>query len=89
MKINWKVRVKNPVWWVQVLLAIIAPVLSYFGFTPESMTSWNIVWDTLLRAVQNPYVIGLCIISFVNTLNDPTTKGICDSNDALKYDKPK
>lgn len=89
MKINWKVRLKNPVWWVQVVIAIITPVLAYFGLTAESMNSWEMVGDTVLRAIQNPYVIGLSIVSFINTLNDPTTKGICDSSDALKYEKPK
>lgn len=89
MKINWKVRVKNPVWWVQVALAIAVPILSYFGYSFESMTSWHIVGQTLLRAIQNPYVIGIALVSVWNTLNDPTTKGLSDSADALKYTKPK
>lgn len=88
MKLNWKVRLKNPVWWVQVAIAVITPVLAYFGLTPESFTSWEMVGCTILQAIQNPYVIGLCIVSFVNTLNDPTTKGICDSQNALCYKKP-
>lgn len=31
MKINWKVRVKNPVFWVQVAVAIILPILAQLG----------------------------------------------------------
>ena len=89
MKINWKVRIKNPIWWVQVVLAIVLPILSYFGYSFESMTSWDIVGQTLLRAIQNPYVIGITLVSVANTLNDPTTKGLSDSTDALNYTKPK
>lgn len=70
-------------------LAIVVPIMSYFGYSFESMTSWEIVGQTLLRALQNPYVIGITVVSVWNTLNDPTTKGLCDSDDALKYTKPK
>ncbi len=31
MKINWKVRIKNPLWWVQIAAALVLPVLAYFG----------------------------------------------------------
>lgn len=31
MKINWKVRIKNPLWWVQIEAALVLPVLAYFG----------------------------------------------------------
>lgn len=89
MKINWTVRIKNPVWCGQVALAIIVPILSYFGYSFESMTSWGIVGETLIRAIQNPYLIAITVISILNTLNDPTTHGLCDSIDALKYTKPK
>ena len=27
MKINWKVRVKNPVFWVEIAVAVIIPIL--------------------------------------------------------------
>lgn len=89
MKINWKVRIVNPVWWIQVAFALIVPVLSYFGYGFENMTSWEIVWQTFLKAVQNPYVIGIVLVSVFNTINDPTTKGISDSEQALKYTRPK
>lgn len=89
MKINWKLRFYNPVWWVQVVLALIVPILSYFGYSFQSMTSWQLVGETLLKAIQNPYVLGMAILSVLNTVNDPTTKGLGDSADSLKYSKPK
>ena len=30
---NWKVRIKNPVFWVQVLTGALATVLAYSGLT--------------------------------------------------------
>ena len=57
MKINWKVRIKNPLWWVQAAGALVLPVLAYFGLAWEDMTSWGALWDMFLRAVQNPVVL--------------------------------
>lgn len=30
---NWKIRIKNPVFWVQVLTGALATVLAYSGLT--------------------------------------------------------
>ena len=38
MKINWKVRIKNPLWWVQIAAALVLPMLAYFGLAWEDMT---------------------------------------------------
>lgn len=87
--INWKVRVKNPVWWVQIVLAVFTPVLAYAGLTSQDMTTWGAVIDLLSLAVTNPYVLCLVIVSVWNAVNDPTTTGISDSTQALTYNKPK
>lgn len=89
MKINWKVRIKNPHWWGQIALAVIMPVLGYFGMTGADITTWSILWETLLRALSNPYVIGMAIVCAYNAINDPTTAGIGDSKQALTYNAPK
>lgn len=34
---NLKVRVKNPVFWVQIVLSILTPVLAYAGLTAQMM----------------------------------------------------
>lgn len=87
--INWKVRLKNPVWWTQMVLAIFTPILAYAGLTAEDLTTWGAVWSLLTQAVTNPYVLGLVLVSVWNAVNDPTTKGISDSQQALTYDTPK
>ena len=89
MKINWKVRFKNPVFISQLVLAIFIPILGYMGITAQDLTTWGIVWDMLAEAVSNPYVLILVIVSVYNALTDPTTNGFGDSIQAMRYNKPK
>ena len=86
---NFKVRFKNPVFIVQIFLSILVPILSYAGLTFQDLTSWAILGKVLIEAIQNPYVLGLIIVSVWNAINDPTTAGLTDSKLAMTYDKPK
>ena len=85
---NIKVRVKNPVFWVQILLSILTPILAYAGLTAQDLTTWAKLGEVLIMALSNPYVLGLVSVSVWNALNDPTTKGITDSKRAMEYEKP-
>lgn len=87
-RINWKVRIKNPVFWVQVAIAVILPILTYFGLTWEDMTSWAAIGNLLLQAVKNPVVIAAVLASVWNAVNDPTTAGLKDSQRAMSYEEP-
>lgn len=87
--INLKVRLKNPVFIVQIVLAILTPILAYAGLTASDLTSWRALGDLLLGAISNPYVLSLVVISVWNAVNDPTTAGITDSAKAMTYSKPK
>lgn len=89
MKVNWKVRFKNPVFIAQIILAILTPILAYAGLTVQDITTWKSLGDLILGAVSNPYVLGLVAVSVWNALTDPTTAGFGDSNIAMTYDKPK
>ena len=86
--INWKIRFKNPVFYMQLILAVLTPVLAYMGLTVKDLTTWVAVGNVLLQAVSNPYVLALVLVSVWNAVNDPTTSGISDSTNALTYDKP-
>lgn len=88
MEINWLVRIKNPLWWAQIICAIILPVLAYFGLNWQDMTTWEKLWHLLVQAIQNPVVAVSMIVSVINAINDPTTAGIKDSARALTYAKP-
>ncbi len=85
---NIKVRIKNPVFWVQIVLSILTPILAYAGLTAQDITTWGKLGEILLGAVSNPYVLSLVAVSVWNTLNDPTTKGIGDSERAKGYTTP-
>ena len=85
---NWKVRFKNPVFLAQLVLAVLTPVLAYMGLTAQDLTSWPKLGEVLLAAVSNPYVLSLVAISVWNAVNDPTTKGIKDSERAQSYTEP-
>lgn len=89
MKINWKVRVSNPLWWAQIGLAVLTPILAYAGITAADVTTWATLGELLLGAISNPYVLALVAVSVWNACNDPTTGGLGDSKQALTYDKPK
>ena len=81
MKINWKVRIKNPVFWLTVIPAVIAlayTVLGLFGVVP------TISEDVLVNAVTAI----ISALTTVGVLVDPTTKGVGDSDIALTYEEP-
>ena len=85
---NIKVRIKNPVFWVQIVLSILTPILAYAGLTAQDLTTWAKLGDVLVMALSNPYVLSLVLVSVWNTFNDPTTKGVTDSKRALSYTEP-
>lgn len=85
---NWKVRIKNPVFWVQILAGALLTALAYWGLTPKDMTTWNNLWELIVSTFSNPYCLLLMFSNVWNALNDPTTSGVTDSDRAKSYDKP-
>ena len=84
MKINWKVRVKNKVFWtalVPALLLLIQVVAAVFGVTLDLGDL-----GTKLLDVVNAVFSVLVILGIVA---DPTTNGMSDSAQAMTYDIPK
>ena len=81
MKINWKVRLKNPVFWAQVAVALLSPILVSLGLQWEDMTTWPALGEVLRQAAV--------IVSLWGVITDPTTQGLGDSQQALTYDEPK
>lgn len=88
MQINWHVRFCNPVWWSQIFLAVASPILAYYGLNFRDLTTWKSVFELLINALKNPYIVGLIVINVLNTINDPTTKGLSDSQRAMNYMYP-
>ena len=88
LKLNLKVRFRNPVFWVQIGLSILLPIMTYYGLTPQDITTWGKLGTMIWSAIQNPYVLSMVLVSVWNALTDPTTEGLGDSARALTYEKP-
>ena len=86
--INWKVRFKNPVFYVQLIISIMSPIFAYLGITAKDITTWESLLDIFKQALSNPYILSLIAVSIYNAVVDPTTQGIGDSKRAISYDNP-
>ena len=84
-KINWKVRFKNPLFIAQIFISILVPILTYFGLEAKDLTTWKSVFDLVVNALSNPYVVSMIVVSVFNAVNDPVTKRYSDSERALGY----
>lgn len=85
MKMNLKVRVKNPYFWI----GLGGVILTAMGISADMLTSWAAVWDALVNLVSNPFMLGSVAIAVLGVVLDPTTAGIGDSEQAMTYSKPK
>ena len=85
MKMNLKVRVKNPYFWI----GLGGVILTAMGISADMLTSWAAVWDALVNLVSNPFMLGSVVIAVLGVVLDPTTAGIGDSEQAMTYSEPK
>lgn len=88
MSINWKVRFANPVFWAELAMAVLLPILTYMGLSWEDMTTWAALGAVFVEAVQNPVIIVSVAVSVWNAVTDPTTAGLGDSVRAMSYKQP-
>ena len=82
-KINWKVRIKNKVFWIALIPAVLLLVqtgCSVFGVELDFGT----LQDKLLAVVNALFAV-LVILGIVA---DPTTEGLGDSKRAMSYEEP-
>lgn len=86
--INWKVRFKNPIFYMQILVATVTPIFAYMGITASEITSWDKLLSVVQTAISNPYILFLVATSIYNAIIDPTTIGIGDSKKARTYNAP-
>ena len=75
-KINWRVRLRNKTFWLTLvpLLVLLTQQLG-LNWVPEN-------WESIFGTV-------MAILTVVGIINDPTTAGIKDSEQALNYVVPK
>lgn len=81
--INWKVRIKNKVFWMAIIPAVLLlaqTVLEFFGVHFD----FTDIQQKLLNIVEAVFVV----LTILGIVTDMTTSGVGDSNRALTYTKP-
>ena len=81
--INWKVRIKNKVFWIALIPAVLLLVQTgcrVFGVELD----FGDLQDNLIALVNAVFAV-LVILGIVA---DPTTEGLGDSKRAMTYDEP-
>ena len=81
--INWKVRVKNKAFWVALIPAIILVVQLVAG-----LFGWSIDLTDISGKLVAIVDAVFAVLTILGIVQDPTTKGIKDSERALTYKEP-
>lgn len=82
--VNWMVRFKNKTFWISFIpavLLLIQVAAELFGF----QLNLSGLGDKLLEVVNALFAV----LMLLGVVNDPTTKGIADSQRAMTYQEPK
>lgn len=82
--INWKVRIRNRNFWLALIPAVLLlaqSVATAMGFRLQL----GDLGDKLLAIVNNLFAL----LTILGIVNDPTTEGLGDSENALTYQIPK
>ena len=85
MKMNLKVRLKNPWFWI----GLGGVILTAMGINPEDLTSWGAVYVALESLLGNPFMLFSVAVAVLGVFIDPTTGGVTDSDQAMTYSSPK
>lgn len=84
MKINWKVRIKNKMFWlalIPALLLLAQVVAAVFGYELHIET----IGDKLTAVINALFAV----LAILGVVTDPTTAGVSDSKQAMEYEKPR
>jgi phi LC3 family holin len=81
--INWKVRIKNKLFWAELIPAValvVQAVAAVFG--------WELDFTTLTGKLIGVVDAVFALLVILGVVVDPTTAGVGDSNRAMQYDEP-
>lgn len=84
MKINWKVRIRNKVFWVSLIpmmLLLVQQICGLFGVSVDVTA----VSEQLVGIVGTVFVI----LGLLGVVVDHTTPGVKDPERVMTYEKPK
>lgn len=84
MKINWMVRIRNKAWWLTLVPAV-------FLLVQACAAPFGYQWDFTVANQQVAAIVNalFAVLAILGVVNDPTTAGMGDSEQALSYEKPK
>lgn len=83
MSVNWKVRIKNKMFWLTLIPAIVLLIQAVAGVMGYTL-DLNEIGDKLIVVVNALFAV----LTILGIVVDPTTPGVGDSNRALGYKKP-
>ncbi len=84
MKINWTVRIKNKMFWlalIPALLLLAQVVAAVFGYELHI----EALGDKLTAVVNALFAV----LAILGVVTDPTTAGVSDSKQAMEYTEPR
>ena len=82
-EINWKVRIKNKIFWIALIpavLLLVQTVCSVFGIELD----FGSLQDKLIALVNALFAV----LAILGIVADPTTEGLYDSKRAMTYEEP-
>ena len=81
--INWKVRIKNKVFWIALIAAVLILIQTgcrVFGVELD----FGDLQDNLIALINAVFAV----LAILGIVADPTTEGLGDSKRAMSYDEP-
>ena len=82
--INWKVRIRNKAFWLALIPAVLLLAQSLAAAVGYELQLGDL-GDRLLAIVNNLFAL----LAILGVVNDPTTQGLGDSENAMTYETPK
>ena len=82
--INWKVRIKNKLFWAELI-----PAIALLAQAVASVFGWTIDLTTLVGKLLAVVDAVFAILMILGIVVDPTTEGVRDSKLAMTYEEPK
>lgn len=82
--INWKVRIKNKLFWLALIpavLMLISAVASVVGVSLD----FSVLGEKLSAVVEAVFAV----LAILGIVVDPTTHGVGDSAQAMTYQEPR
>jgi phi LC3 family holin len=82
--INWTVRIKNKLFWLALIpavLLLVTSVAAVFGYE----LNFTVLGEKLAAVVEAVF----SVLAILGIVVDPTTEGVKDSRLAMTYEQPK